>query len=132
MTPNVPLNGSGRDSTYYFQSRTQLAAARVPLKPGQMRCSIGADCDAKWTRVDRWVTENLGLKIQSKTEALIRTAQSTQDSRTLVVTIITKYPTSQTGVYEIEFTGSCPSIFSCIPSVSESRAIFTQLGRNAD
>jgi hypothetical protein len=125
------FHGSGRDSTHYLQCRNQLAAARVPLKPGQIRCLVGADCDAKWARVDRWVTENLGLKIQSKTDALIKTAQSTQDSRALVVTI-TKNHTPQPGVYEIDFTGGCPSIFSCVPSVSETRSIFTELFRTAE
>ena len=39
-------------------------------------------------------TEDLGLKIQTKTDALIKTAQSSQDNRTVVVTI-TKTATLQ-------------------------------------
>jgi hypothetical protein len=65
----------------------------------------------------------LGLKIQTKTDALIKTVQSLQDTRMLVVTI-TKNTTLQSGVYEIDFVGGCPSILNCIPSVAESRARF--------
>jgi hypothetical protein len=53
------------------------------------------------------------------------------DSRTLVVTI-TKNPTSQSGTYEIDFIGKCLSIWSCIPSVAESRTRFTNFVSAAD
>jgi hypothetical protein len=69
------------------------------------------------------VTEDLGLKIQTNTDVLIKTVQSSQDSRMLVVTI-TKSAFLQSGVYEIGFTGGSPSILSCIPPVAESRARF--------
>jgi hypothetical protein len=116
-------HGMQPDSPYYLQCRAQLAAARVPPKPGQIRCQVGPGCDKKWARANTWVTDDLGLKIQTKTDALIKTVQSSPDTRILVVTI-TKNTTLQSGVYEIDFVGGCSSILSCIPSVAESRARF--------
>jgi hypothetical protein len=82
------------------------------------------DCDAKWARATAWVTENSGLKIQSKSDAQIKTEQAAgYVSRTLVVTI-TKNATSKPGIYEISFVGGCPSSLSCVPPVAESRAGF--------
>jgi hypothetical protein len=94
-------------------------------KPTQIMCEAGADCDAKWARANTWVTENSGLKIQTKTESQIKTVQSTADSRILVVTI-TKNATSKPGVYEISFIGGCPSPLSCRPPIAESRAQFAK------
>ena len=71
----------------------------------------------------KWVTDDLGLKIQTKTDVLIKTVQSPQDTRMLVVTI-TKNTTLQSGVNEIDFVGGCSSILSCIPSLAESRVRF--------
>jgi hypothetical protein len=116
-------HGMHPDSTYYLQCRAQLGAARVQTKPGQIRCQVGPDCDEKWARANKWVTDDLGLKIQTKTDVLIKTVQSPQDTRMLVVTI-TKNTTWQSGVNEIDFVGNCSSILSCIPSVAESRVRF--------
>ena len=69
------------------------------------------------------MVEGSGLKLKTKTDGLIKTAESPGDSRTLVITI-TKNPTSQSGTYEIDFIGKCSSILSCIPSVAESRLRF--------
>lgn len=69
------------------------------------------------------MVESSGLKMKTKTDGLIKTAESPGDDRTLVVTI-TKNATSQSGTYEIDFIGKCLSIWSCIPSVAESRASF--------
>ena len=75
----------------------------------------------KWATANAWVTENSGLKIQSKSDAQIKTEQSRQnDSRTLVVTI-TKNATSKPGIYEItlweaaRFVKLCPARYG-IPS----------------
>ena len=70
------------------------------------------------------MTENSGLKIQSKSDAQIKTEQAAgYDSRTLVVTI-TKNATSKPGIYEISFVGGCPSPLSCVPSIAEFRTGF--------
>ena len=76
-------HGMHPDSTYYLQCRAQLGAARVQTKPGQIRCQVGPDCDEKWARANKWVTDDLGLKIQTKTDVLIKTVQSPQDTRML-------------------------------------------------
>jgi len=59
--------------------------------------------------------------LKTKTDGLIKTEAG--EDRTLVVTI-TKDPTSQSGTYEIDFIGKCPSIWSCVPSAAESRTRF--------
>jgi hypothetical protein len=92
-------------------------------KPEPVRCQAGPDCDLKWKRANTWVVENSGLKLQTKTDDLIKTAGSPGVTRTLVVTI-TKNLTSQKGIYEINFVGGCPSLLSCVPSVEESRTSF--------
>jgi hypothetical protein len=94
------------------------------LSKPQILCQAGPDCDAKWARATAWVTENSGLKIQSKSDAQIKTEQAAgYDNRTLVVTI-TKNATSKPGIYEINFVGGCPSPLSCVPPVADSRAGF--------
>jgi hypothetical protein len=93
-------------------------------KPTQVTCQAGPDCDAKWARANKWVTESSGLKIQSKGDSQIKTVVSQDtNSRTLVVTI-TKNATSKSGIYELKFVGGCPSELSCDPPIAESRARF--------
>ena len=100
-------------------------------KPAQITCQAGRDCDLKWGKAYKWVIESSGLKLQTKTDDLIKTEESKKVSRTLVVTI-TKNPTSQSGTYEIDFIGGCSSMLSCIPSVTESRASFANFISAAD
>jgi hypothetical protein len=104
-------------------SCSELAGHSGVSKPEQIRCQVGPDCDLKWERAYTWVVESSGLKMKTKTDGLIKTAESPGDDSTLVVTI-TKNPTSQSGTYEIDFIGKCLSIWSCIPSVAESRTSF--------
>ena len=102
-------------------SCSELAGDLGVSKPEQIRCQAGADCDLKWDRAYKWLVENSGLKLKTKTDGLIKTEAG--EDRTLVVTI-TKNPTSQSGTYEIDFIGKCPSIWSCVPSAAESRTRF--------
>jgi hypothetical protein len=105
-------------------SCSELAGDSDVSKSDQVvRCQIGPDCDSKWERSYTWVVESSGLKLKTKTDGLIKTAESPGNDRTLVVTI-TKNPTSQSGTYEIDFVGKCLSIWSCIPSTAESRKSF--------
>jgi hypothetical protein len=104
-------------------SCSQLAGDSDLSKPEQIICQVGPDCDLKWERAYTWVVESSGLKLKTKTDGFIKTAESSGDDRTLLVTI-TKNPTSQPGTYEIDFIGKCPSIWSCIPSGTESRTRF--------
>jgi hypothetical protein len=52
-------------------------------KPEQITCQAGPDCDAKWARANKWVTESSDLKIVTKTDWQIKTVPSTGDSRKL-------------------------------------------------
>jgi len=100
-------------------------------KPEEIKCQVGPDCDLKWERAYTWVVESSGLKLKNKTDGLIKMAESPGNDRTLIVTI-TKNPTSQVGIYEIDFIGKCWSIWSCIPSVAESRTSFANFVSAAD
>ena len=91
-------------------------------KSEQISCQAGPDYDLKWERAYKWVVENSGLKLKTKTDGLIKT-EADGENRTLVVTI-TKNPTPQLGTYEIDFIGKCPSLLSCVPSGAESRTRF--------
>lgn len=42
----------------------------------QILCQAEPDCDKKWARATAWMTEKSGLKIQSKSDAQIKTQQS--------------------------------------------------------
>lgn len=110
---------------------SELAGDLGVSKPEQIRCQVGPDCDLKWERAYTWVVESSGLKLKTKTDGLIKTAESPGNDRTLVVTI-TKNPTLQSGIYEIDFIGKCLSIWSCTPSVAESRTSFANFVSEAD
>lgn len=103
-------------------SCSDLSGGLDESKSEQIRCQVGPDCDSKWERAYKWVVENSGLKLKAKTDGLIKT-ETGGEERTLVVTI-TKNSTPQSGTYEIDFIGRCPSLFSCVPSAAESRTRF--------
>jgi len=103
-------------------SCSEVAADFGVSKPEQIRCQAGPDCDLKWERAYKWVVENSGLKLKTKTDGLIKT-EADGENRTLVVTI-TKNPTPQSSTYEIDFIGKCSSSLSCVPSAAESRTSF--------
>ena len=104
-------------------SCSEVARDLEVAKPEQIRCQVGPDCDLKWERAYRWVVESSGLELKTKTDGLIKTVAPPGADRTLVV-IITKNPTAQSSVYEIDFIGKCSSNLSCVPSAAESRTSF--------
>jgi hypothetical protein len=110
---------------------SELSGDSTVSKPEQIRCQVGPDCNLKWERASTWVVESSGLQLKTKTDGLIKTAESPGNDRTLVITI-TKNSTPQSGTYEIGFIGKCTSIWSCIPSDAESRTRFANfvLGAN--
>ena len=112
-------------------SCTVLSGDSDVSKSEQIRCQVGPDCDLKWERAYTWVVESSGLKLKTKTDGLIKTAESPGNDRTLIVTI-TKNSTWQSGIYEIDFIGKCLSIWSCTPSVAESRTSFANFVSAAD
>jgi hypothetical protein len=112
-------------------SCSELAGDLSVSKPEQIRCQVGPDCNLKWERAYTWVVESSGLKLKTKTDGLIKTAESPGNDRTLIVTI-TKNSTWQSGIYEIDFIGKCLSIWSCTPSVAESRTSFANFVSAAD
>jgi hypothetical protein len=42
-------------------------------EPDQIKCQAGPDCDLKWERAYKWVVENSGLKLKTKTDGVIKT-----------------------------------------------------------
>jgi hypothetical protein len=112
-------------------SCSALSGDSAASKSEQIRCQVGPDCDSKWERVYRWVVESSGLNLKTKTDGLIKTAESPGNDRVLVVTI-TKNPTSQSGTNEIDFIGKCLSVWSCVPSAAETREKFMNFVLTAD
>jgi hypothetical protein len=89
-----------------------------------IKCEVGPDCDAKWSRAKAWVAANSPLKIAKETVTIIQTVSSPADGRETAFTI-TRNTTTKLGVDEIDFVAGCGSTFSCIPNIAESRAKFT-------
>jgi hypothetical protein len=133
MSATGAVSSTGADSgcSFWNLSCSELAGDLGVSKPEQIRCQIGPDCDLKWKRAYTWVVESSGLKLKTKTDGLIKMAESPGNDRTLVVTI-TKNSTSQLGIYEIDFIGKCLSIWSCTPSVAETRTSFANFILAAD
>ena len=50
----------------------QQASVAEPPKP--ITCHAGADCDAKWSRANAWITEHSKYKAETSSESLIRTS----------------------------------------------------------
>ena len=59
---------------------SELAGDLGVSKPEQIRCQAGPDCDLKWERAYTWVVENSGLELKTKTDGLIKTAESPRES----------------------------------------------------
>jgi len=102
----------------------QQASVAEPPKP--VTCHAGADCDAKWSRANTWVTEHSKNKVETSSETLIQTSGpstfETDPSPSYKITKIAMGP----GEYTIAFTGGCDSIFSCTPTLSAAQTDFTQ------
>jgi hypothetical protein len=96
--------------------------AQLPV-PQPIICTAGADCDAKWARAVAWIAKNSSLKILTQTETVVQTAGPARSEPTPAFTV-TKVARGS-GRYEIAFNGGCGEALRCVPSVSESRAHFT-------
>ncbi len=100
--------------------------ASVAEAPKPLTCHAGADCDAKWSRANAWVTEHAKYKVETKSESLIQTAGpstfETDPSPTYNIRKIAMGPNE----YAIEFAGACDSIFACTPTLSSAQADFSQ------
>jgi hypothetical protein len=102
----------------------QQASVAEPPKP--ITCHVGADCDAKWSRANAWITAHSKYKAETSSESLIQTSGpstfETDPSPTYKVTKVATGPDT----YAIELTGGCDSIFACTPTISAAQGDFTQ------
>jgi hypothetical protein len=89
--------------------------------PQPITCQAGPDCDAKWSRAVSMIANNAGWKIQTQTDSLIQTYNSTGGSTRPSYTV-TKTAIGN-GLYEITLSGGCDN-FVCTPTITESRAKF--------
>src|SRR5881392_2903474 len=102
----------------------QQASVAEPSKP--ITCHKGADCDAKWSRANAWITEHSKYKVDTGSESLIQTsgpsAFETDPSPTYKITKGVAGPSE----YTIELTGGCDSVFGCTPTIPVAQADFSQ------
>jgi hypothetical protein len=99
--------------------------ASVAEPPKRISCHTGADCDAKWSRANAWVTEHSKYKVEANSDVIQTSGPSTfatDPSPTYKITKVGMGP----GEYAIEFTGGCDSIFACTPTLPVAQADFTQ------
>src|SRR5215469_4503487 len=101
----------------------QASAPTSASSPVRITCQAGTDCDAKWSRAGEWVTKNSVWGIQSRTDLLIQTSSSINDSPSPGFKV-TKVAASEPGTYEITFTGRCSNMWGCMPTVAAERARF--------
>jgi hypothetical protein len=100
--------------------------ASVAESPKPITCHAGADCDAKWSRANSWITEHSKYKVETSSDSVIQTSgPSTFESDPSP-----RYQVRKLAIggdqYAIEFTGGCDSIFECTPTLSTAQADFTQ------
>jgi len=91
--------------------------------PQPIICTVGADCDAKWSRAVAWIASNSTLKIQTKTDMIVQTAGPVRSEPipAFTVTRVARWD----GRYEIAFNGGCGNQSRCVPTIPEARARFT-------
>ena len=90
------------------------ASAPPPEKVSQFRstiptCENADDCKAKWEAAQLWVVHNAAYKIQTATDVLIETYNSTD---TGIAVRVTKEPLGG-GRYQILVTVGCGNPFGC-------------------
>jgi hypothetical protein len=94
------------------------AQATVPVCDGER------DCAAKWEAAQLWVVRNVRFKIQTVTNVLIQTYNSTNSSLYLGATII-KEPQGG-GRYRILASFACANAFWCSPDPARARVDFNR------
>lgn len=88
----------------------QKALRAVPV------CSKEDDCSAKWEAAQLWVVNNAGYKLQTVTDVVIETYNS---SGPAVAVRVLKQPIGQ-GKYELIASVYCDNPFGCTRNVKEA------------
>jgi hypothetical protein len=124
MLPRLTIAAASTLALCSCITAEQQASVAEPPKP--ITCRAGADCDAKWSRANAWVTEHSKYKVETNSETQIKTAGpstfETNPSPSYKITKVAMGPDE----YTIEFTGGCDSIFPCTPALPAAQADFTQ------
>lgn len=87
-------------------------------------CQGKEDCELKWGRSLKWVSDNVRYRIESANDMMIQTKGPIRYSVDAAVSLV-KIPKGD-GVYTIEFDAGCDNMFGCQPSVDAMRASFFQ------
>ena len=87
-------------------------------------CEAGADCTAKWARVQKWVKRKAKLGIVKQNDNLIQTNPSVTLNSDVAFTI-TKVPTGGTS-YRIDYEAYCDDDFGCTPPLIQLKASFVE------
>lgn len=74
-------------------------------------CSSDADCKAKWSAAQVWVSQNAGLAIKTVTDVLIQTDKAVDHNPALAMTV-TREPVGD-GTFRIIMAATCDNIFGC-------------------
>ena len=86
-------------------------------------CQAGADCKLKWELATEWVARYSHYGIRVASSRLIQTTGPLHSSTNSAFTI-TKFPTKDRNVYNIEFQSFCDNWLGCKPSEDELKAYF--------
>jgi hypothetical protein len=80
-------------------------------------CLSGADCERKWSRVAAWVAQNAFYKIDTQSDALIKTSAPQGKSPGIAVKA-EKLPAAD-GAMTIVAEIRCANLFGCVPDLPE-------------
>jgi hypothetical protein len=102
-----------------FEQRAQDAdreARRKLVNTPQPRCTLPRQCEAMWAAARDWITQECGYKIQTATDSLIETFNS---SSMELQCRATKTPAPEGG-YSFNAAAGCDNMFGCHPSVASA------------
>ena len=87
------------------------AAAMRRVSESEPRCSHPRQCEAMWVAARDWITESCGYKIQTVTDNLLETYNSTGVD---LACRVTKTPLPEAG-YKFNASADCGNMFGCMP-----------------
>lgn len=100
--------------------------ARAQAVTGDIGCTAGADCDAKWVRARQWVVDNSTYPIRMDTDTEISTVTRTRFHDPGLIVTVNKFMRSD-GTFAITLRAGCGMFFgACKPSIGEAHASFAR------
>ncbi len=90
------------------------ADAVAKVQAVKMTCANEKDCEIKWARSLKWVSDHSAYKLRIANESII-TTEGPIDGDVNSAIEITKLPDA-TGAGEIDFKSGCGNQFGCVPT----------------